>query len=141
MKKIKYLLILITLELFLTAMGMGVPIFLIVFGFFFGFFLARKILVLNRKNSLRTIFNHSLLASGFSFLIMLGIWGTYFLNIFDKNFDIVNSGIPMILYEPFASFIGWTVLMIFISPFLQFLMALFGAYVVLIFISSSKQVN
>jgi hypothetical protein len=33
----------------------------------------------------------------------------------------------MILYTPRASFIGWIILMVLISPFLQFLMTLFGS--------------
>jgi hypothetical protein len=37
-----------------------------------------------------------------------------------------------ILYQPKASFVGWLVLMIFISPFLQFLMTLFGAQVAML---------
>ena len=39
---------------------------------------------------------------------------------------------PLILYEPLASFIAWLVLMIVISPFLQFLMTLFGSHLTLL---------
>jgi hypothetical protein len=38
----------------------------------------------------------------------------------------------MILYEPRASFIGWLVLMILISPVLQMLTTLFGSYLTLL---------
>jgi hypothetical protein len=38
----------------------------------------------------------------------------------------------MILYEPKASFIGWQVLMIGLSPALQLLAIVFGAYVTLV---------
>lgn len=134
MKRLRYIITFVFLELFLTGIAMGIPIFLILFGFFFGFFITKKILISNAKNPLKIIFKYSSLASGFSFLIMLAIWGTYSLNIFNKSFDFANSGIPLILYEPFTSFIGWIILMIFISPFLQFLMAIFGAYVVLTFL-------
>jgi hypothetical protein len=51
--------------------------------------------------------------------------------LFDRAADLANFGIPMILYEPRASFIGWLLLMIFVSPFLQFLMTLFGAHLAL----------
>lgn len=34
----------------------------------------------------------------------------------------------MILYEPQISFIGWLGLMIVVSPFLQLLLTVFGAY-------------
>jgi hypothetical protein len=52
--------------------------------------------------------------------------------LFDPSADLVETGIPMILYEPKASLIGWLVLMIVLSPFLQFLMALFGAHLALL---------
>jgi len=45
---------------------------------------------------------------------------------------LANFGIPLILYEPRASFIVWLILMIVISPFLQFLMTLFGAQLALL---------
>jgi hypothetical protein len=38
----------------------------------------------------------------------------------------------MILYDPKASFIGWLVPMIFISPFLQLLTTVFGSYMTLL---------
>ena len=38
----------------------------------------------------------------------------------------------MILYEPLASFIGWQVLMVLISPFLQLLTTLFGSYLAIL---------
>jgi len=47
-------------------------------------------------------------------------------------FDAVQFGIPMILYEPKVSFIGWLALMIVISPVLQWLMMLAGAQLGLI---------
>ena len=40
--------------------------------------------------------------------------------------------IPLILYDPSARFAGWLVLMIVISPFLQFLMTLLGAHLALL---------
>jgi hypothetical protein len=52
--------------------------------------------------------------------------------VFDPVADLANFGIPLILYDPTASFIGWLALMIVISPFLQFLMALFGAHLTLL---------
>jgi len=42
------------------------------------------------------------------------------------------------LYEPAASFIGWLVLMIVISPFLQLLMTLFGSHLALLWWSRNE---
>jgi hypothetical protein len=47
----------------------------------------------------------------------------------DPAADIAHFGIPLILYEPVASFIGWIVLMVLISPFLQALAAAFSSSV------------
>ena len=52
--------------------------------------------------------------------------------LLDPQADLANFGIPMILYGPQASFIGWLVLMIVISPFLQLLATLFGAHVTML---------
>lgn len=130
MKNLKYILLFIFIELVLAGLGMGVPFFLILFGFFVGIFLANKNFY--KKNCLRVIFKYSLLTSMFTFIMMVIIWMSYFVNIFDRTFDIANSGIPMILYNPLPSFIAWLILMIFISPFLQLLMTIFGAYLRLI---------
>jgi hypothetical protein len=37
----------------------------------------------------------------------------------------------MILYDPTASFVGWLVLMIAVSPFLQLLTTVFGSHLTL----------
>ncbi|OGJ72673.1 hypothetical protein A2454_02600 [Candidatus Peribacteria bacterium RIFOXYC2_FULL_55_14] len=45
----------------------------------------------------------------------------------------LQFGHPFILYDPEASFIGWLVLMIILSPFLQLLTTIFAAYVTLMY--------
>jgi hypothetical protein len=62
---------------------------------------------------------------------MAVIWGMTSPMLFDPNSDFENFGHPFILYDPKLSFIGWLVLMIFISPFLQLLTTVFGAYLTL----------
>ena len=52
--------------------------------------------------------------------------------LFDPRADLANFGIPLILFDPQASFIGWLVLMIAISPFLQLLATLFGSHLTLL---------
>jgi hypothetical protein len=71
----------------------------------------------------------ALLTSGFTFLLMLLIWGPFSRMLLDPAADIAHFGIPMILYEPLASFIGWLVLMVFLSPFLQALASAFATSV------------
>jgi hypothetical protein len=114
--------------------GMGVPIFCILFGLVVGWYGA--IIALANCDSidriLRKVLRNALVTSGITFLWMLAIWGRTASMLFDPGSDFENFGIPMILYEPKVSFIGWLVLMIIISPFLQLLMTIFGSYLKLI---------
>jgi len=61
------------------------------------------------------------------------IWGPTIPRLWDPQGDLANFGIPLILYEPRSSFVGWEVLMIGISPFLQVMAVVFGADVRLLF--------
>jgi len=128
------LLIFIVFDTVLIGMGMGVPIFPILFGFILGWFLVKAItLVLNDPfQLLRRVLLNALVASGITFVGMAILWLPFASYLFDPTMDLANTGIPMILYEPRESLIGWIVLMVFISPFLQLLTTLFGAYLTLL---------
>ncbi len=80
----------------------------------------------------------SALTAGFTVILMLVIWARTASMLFDPSADLANFGIPMILYEPRVSFIGWLVLMTLISPFLQFLMSVFGVHLALVSPVSEK---
>ena len=113
----------ILLDLLAVGVGMGVPFFPILLGFVIGWF-APSVLAgaaVDLRHLLRMCLRTASLTSAFTFLLMLLIWSPISRMLFDPTADIANFGIPMILYEPRASFIGWIVLMIFISPFLQVL--------------------
>jgi hypothetical protein len=122
------------LDLVCAGMGMGVPIFNILFGVVVGWYVARRIALsaTEFREVLKQVLLYAGIASGFTVLVMAAIWGPTVARLFGPTSDLANFGIPMILYEPRASFIGWQVLMIAISPFLQFLMALFGAHLTLL---------
>jgi hypothetical protein len=109
--------------------GMGVPIFAILLGFVVGWFLPGVVVPAGPTvpPTRRDITKGALLASLYTFLLMLIIWGPTVPMLWDSQADLANFGIPMILYEPLASFIGWEVLMIAISPFLQLLAIVFAA--------------
>ena len=121
------------LELLCTGMGMGVPCFNILFGFPLGWVLTYRLA--GKTTDVRSLMGKLLLwsaiTSGFTFLIMVILWLPAIRMLFDPAADLANFGIPMILFEPRASFIGWLVLMALISPFLQMLMTLFGAHMTL----------
>jgi hypothetical protein len=124
----------ILFDIIATGMGMGVPIMNILFGFIVGWYIARRALLmgLSYRNLRRKILTWCILAACFTVLLMFIIWGPTVRMIFDPDADLANFGIPMILYEPLVSFIGWIISMVAISPFLQLLMSIFGAILTLI---------
>ena len=121
------------LDTIYVGLGMGVPFFTILFGFVVGWTIALRIGPEEQdiRVTLRKVLRCAALTSGFTLLLMAILWGRTIALLFDPAADLANFGIPMILYEPRASFIGWIVLMIFISPFLQFLMTVLGSVVTL----------
>jgi len=117
-------------NLLCVGMGMGVPIFCIVFGFFVGWYIVKRVsldeadvVVVLQRTSI-----YSLVVPTSTLVLMLIMWGPTVKMLFDPTADLANFGIPMILYGPKASFVGWLVLMIFISPFLQLLTSLFSSH-------------
>jgi hypothetical protein len=122
------------LDVVCVGLGMGVPIFCVLFGLPVGWYIARRIATraLDTRRMLSKVFQGAALTSAFTLVGMAVLWGRCIAMLFDPAADLVNFGIPQILYEPTASFIGWLVLMIVISPFLQFLMTLFGSHVTLL---------
>ena len=130
-----WILILLSVLIFivLSGIGMGVPILNILFGFVVGWYSTRRVqsLYTDQKMRLSKIFIYSLFCAGITLVIMLGIWGSTIPLLFDQSADLVNFGHPMILFDPRLSFIGWLVLMIIISPFLQLLASIFSAFITL----------
>ena len=124
----------VVLDLICIGMGMGVPIFCILLGFPVGWFLVKYITSTSSSvpEIMRKVLRYALLASLVTLVGMVIVWGTSVIMLSDPTLDLANYGIPMILYEPLASFIGWMVLMILISPFLQLLASIFAAYLTLL---------
>ncbi len=125
------LVIYIIVDVICVGMGMGVPIFCILFGFIVGYFVVR--FVTQREVELPSIMHNTfiivLITTSVTFLAMLALWMPFAASyLFDPAKDLANTGVPLILFEPRASFIGWIVLMVLISPFLQLLTTLFSAY-------------
>ena len=126
----------IIIDILCAVAGMGVPIFCILFGFLTGWGIINILLL--RTNDLNEILKisikYGLITTLITFLLMLIIWGTAIILFFNQNYDLKNFGHPLILYDPKLSFIGWIVLMILISPFLQLLTTIFSFYMTLIII-------
>lgn len=116
------------------GLGMGVPIFCILFGLPAGWYIARRIALgpFDARQALSKILLGAAITSAFTFAGMALLWGHLVTMLFDPTADLASFGVPMILFEPQASLIGWLALMIVISPFLQFLMTLFGSHLTLL---------
>ena len=123
----------ILIDIICIGMGMGVPIFCILLGFPSGWYIAQRVSVSTKQlyQKYFKIFKFSLLAAIFTFILMLVVWGWTIPKFFDPSFDFQNFGLPNFLYDPKISFIGWNILMIIISPFLQLLTTIFGAFITL----------
>ena len=126
--------IFIIVDLVCVGLGMGVPLACILFGFFVGWYIAKRatMATANVKDILWKALVQAIMTSAFTFVVMSAIWGRTIVLLFDPSFDFENFGHPFILFDPKISFIGWLVLMIFISPFLQLLATIFGSYLTLL---------
>jgi len=122
------------LDTICVGMGMGVPIFCILFGFLVGWYVVRRLVVAGADlpQVLNRVFFQAVVTSAYTFVVMAALWSPTVKWLFDPAADLANFGIPLILYDPRASLIGWLVLMIIISPFLQLLTTLFGAHLTLL---------
>ena len=124
----------VALDVLFMGVGMGVPIFNIVFGFIVGWYLVKWISIVTRETQqiLQRLLIYSCISAGVTFLGMLLIWGWCVTMLFNPHADFVKFGIPLILFDPRMSFIGWLLLMIVISPFLQLLTTVFAGHLTLL---------
>jgi len=122
------------LDTICVGMGMGVPFFCILFGFVVGWYVVRRLVVAGTDlpRTLDRTFFYALVTAAYTLVVMALLWGPAARMLSGPDADLANFGIPLILYEPRPSFIGWLVLMIVISPFLQLLTTLFGAHLTLL---------
>ena len=129
-------LIYVGLDLMCVVLGMGVPVLCIILGFVVGWFVVIRLWEehghANLQGLMRRTLKYSILSMLVTLAIMLVIWGRMFVLLFHTSTDYANLGIPLILYDPKLSFVGWLILMIFISPGLQLLTTIFAAYVTIL---------
>jgi hypothetical protein len=117
----------------LAGIGMGVPILNILSGFFIGWFsvLRAEKLYGYMRQKMSMIMIYSAVCAAVTMGVMLAIWARTVPMAFVPLAELENFGHPMILFEPRLSFIGWLVLMIIVSPFLQLLTSIFSAFLAL----------
>lgn len=120
------------LDVFAIGLGMGVPVLAIVYGVVVGWWLIRRgpsvlpdaVPVLSgadgSRRALRTLLGQSAALATVSLSVLLVVWGPLAVAVLDSGFDAAGVGMPLILPTPRASLIAWLVLMIVVSPLLQF---------------------
>jgi len=109
-------------NVFFIGLGMGVPVFAILWGIPVGWRLARRRGIVELTgDAARMIARASTGLAGVTFLVMLALWGPMVPVALDPAVDATEFGIPLMLYTSRASAIGWVVLMIVISPVLQYM--------------------
>jgi len=124
----------VVLDIICIGVGMGVPIFCILFGFLVGWYVVKNITATTThvREVFQRVLLHAMVTASVTLLGMIAIWGPTISMLFGPDRDLANTGVPMILYKLRASFIGWIVLMIVISPTLQLLTTLFASHLTLL---------
>ena len=123
------------IDIICIGMGMGVPFFCILLGLPLGWYIVKRLVTeqADMRDILRKVLLYAAIAAAITVLGMLLIWGPLTVkSLSDPTTDFVETGVPMILFEPKASFIGWIVLMVIISPGLQLLTTLFASHLTLL---------
>lgn len=130
-------------DILCVGVGMGVPVFCILFGFLSGWAIIK--IIISQTSDLEKILEKSIkygiVTILVTFLFMLIVWGGAIIVFLHNNYDFKNFGNPLILYDPKLSFIGWLVLMIVISPLLQLLTTVFSFYMTMIYIKKKDSTS
>lgn len=123
---------LVLLDAVTAALGMGVPFFTILLGFPAGWFLAVRARGQGQDDRvLAQVFLWAVAVSFATLVFMLLVWGRTFPMLSASDEELAQFGVPLILYEPRASFVAWLVLMIVVSPVAQLLTTVFAAFLTL----------
>lgn len=120
------------LDVFLIGLGMGVPVLAILFGLGVGWWFVGRppAAPAIEDDPVRIRARGLLTAAGAlaaaSLVVLLVVWGSSIGLAFDPDVEAAEWGIPLILYTSQASKIGWLLLMVVVSPALQFMAVVTG---------------
>lgn len=120
------------LDVLMAAAGMGVPVFCILLAVPVGAFCAARAeyFLKDIGPAMRRVLRYSLITSGVTLVVMTGFWWWLLPYLPRNGPDVHRLAIPLILYEPKLSLIGWVVLMLMVAPAAQFVVMLASAFVV-----------
>ena len=141
LKPLSLFVLYVLLDIFCMGLGMGVPFFNILFGFLIGWYLIKWISIstVEVKEILKLLLIYSCITAAVTFLGMLLLWGWSINLLSGSEAEMVNFGIPQILFSPRMSLIGWLVLMIVVSPFLQLLTTVLAGNLTLLSLYRKKK--
>lgn len=129
------------LDVVAIGLGMGVPIFAVLFGLPLGWYFGGVSIGTRRmRDQLRpsevsrlpllTLRRPVVQSAGVALattLVLGVVWLPQLPSVFDTALSAHDWGIPLVLFGSQASKIGWMALMLVISPLLQFMAAVTGA--------------
>ncbi|MEO0086350.1 MAG: hypothetical protein ABIK37_06945 [candidate division WOR-3 bacterium] len=120
----------IVMDLLLAGLGLGTPVFCIVFGFGVGWFSARRaeFFVPNIKGAMKRALRYAFLTSAVTMVLMAIIWARLVPILLNPRVNPGSLGLPLNLYDTRWSLAGWLLLMVFTGPAIQVLMTAFGSY-------------
>ena len=124
----RYALAYIIFDVILVYIGVGTPFLCVLAGFILGWYTpAAGGSTLPQQ--LRSGLKLAIAASFVTFVIMFANWTPAIIKAMDPAFDYAQASVPQFLSNPTASYIGWMMLMIVISPILQTLTMVFTSTV------------
>lgn len=118
------------MNLLLAGLGLGTPVFCIVFGFGVGWFCARRaeFFVPTVQGAMKRALRYAFLTSTVTGVLMAAIWARLVPILLNPRVNPGSLGLPLNLYDTRWSLAGWIVLMVFTGPAVQVLMTVFGSY-------------
>uniref|UniRef100_A0A7C4CBL6 Uncharacterized protein n=1 Tax=candidate division WOR-3 bacterium TaxID=2052148 RepID=A0A7C4CBL6_UNCW3 len=125
----------VLLDVLMVAAGLGVPSLCILLGLGVGWFgaLRAEFFLQEIGAAMRRVLRYAAITAGVTFLLMVVAWWRYVPPLLDPVVDSGSMGVPLILYDPRLSLIGWLVGMFLVAPLAQFLATLAGAYLTFMF--------
>ncbi len=130
----------VVMDLLLAGLGMGTPVFCIVFGFGVGWFGARRAeyFVPTVRGAMMRALRYAFLTSAVTMVLMAAVWARLVPILLNPRVNPGSLGLPLNLYDTRWSLVGWLVLMAFTGPAVQVLMTVFGAYLTFLVRAGSR---
>jgi hypothetical protein len=119
------------MDLLLAGLGLGTPVFCIVFGFGVGWFGAMRawFFFADMRRAMTRALRYAFLTSAVTMVLMAAIWARLVPIVLNERVNPGAMGLPLNLYDTRWSLVGWLLLMVFTGPAVQVLMTVFGSYV------------